>query len=474
MKCLNFARYAVLIAAVGIYALPSDAAWTYTETDTVVNGVSKGSITDGVWTFYAERAKGATDELTVDASKGMSIDPAGPAKIDFSTINGGYKVVKFAGVPKNPTSPLVLYTTEFIAPDCTNLSGEGIFYPGGTQNTTLTKIALREDAVITLGHDRMFMNCASLHSFTPRKIANKSLGSEMFQNCSMLEGAFELPECDTFAKAVFSGCVKIGEIKAPKLAVIGQSTFNGCTSLSNIVVSSSVSKVGNYAFQNCVKITTEFVQGLLNRDLQYLGNSITDRKGCFEGCTGLTGTIVWDLPNLATNAVPDFCFRGCTSLGRVEFRSSVSFFGTEAFSKTKPGIEFVLPENVAPFFEKSSTMHGSLPYPKVYLKGNHAAWLETMKVNNYVIERDDFANTLWSQKLDNSNESGYGTWSELTSRMLMDTSMCSEKNLPQGGKYPFVPNKKVMAFVYYRNRSISGYGCWVIKEPVMGLVTRIR
>lgn len=473
MKHLSLARYTFITAAVGLFATSGDAAWTYTETE-VVNGTGKGSITDGVWTFYAERAKGATDELTVDASKGMSIDPAEPAKIDFSEVNGGYKVVKFVGV-RNTASPLVLYTTEFIAPDCTNLSGQEIFYPGGKQNTTLTKIALREDAVITLGSDRMFMNCASLHSFTPRKIANKTLQIDMFQNCSMLEGAFELPECDTFRNAVFSGCVKIGEIKAPKLAVIGQSAFNGCASLSNIVVSSSVSKVGNYAFYNCVKITTEFVQGLLNRDLQYLGNSITDRKSCFEGCTGLTGTIVWDLPNLATNAVPNFCFRGCASLGRVEFRSSVSVFGTEAFSKTKPGIEFVLPENVAPFFEISSTMHGSLPYPKVYLKGNHAAWLETMKVNNYVIERDDFANTLWSQKLDNSNESGYGTWSELTSRMLKDTSMCSEKNLPQGGgKYPFVPNKKVIAFVYYRNRSISGYGCWVLKEPEEGFKIIVR
>ena len=93
MKSLNFARYAFITAAVGLFATSSDAAWTYTETNTVVNGVSKGSITDGVWTFYAERAKGATDELTVDASKGMSINPAQPAKIDFSEIEDGYKVV---------------------------------------------------------------------------------------------------------------------------------------------------------------------------------------------------------------------------------------------------------------------------------------------------------------------------------------------------------------------------------------------
>ena len=179
-------RLIAFLSALVMPVFSNYGSWVYTETNTVANGVSKGSITDGVWTFYAERAKGATDELTVDASKGMQIDPAAPAKIDFTDISDGWKIVKFIGV-RSVSSPLVLYTTEFIGPDCTNLSGQEIFYPGpSVENTTLTKVALREDALITLGNDRMFMNCTRLASFTPRRIANKALQISMFQNCKLL------------------------------------------------------------------------------------------------------------------------------------------------------------------------------------------------------------------------------------------------------------------------------------------------
>lgn len=325
MKHLSFARYAFITAAACMFATSSDAAWTYTETNTVASGVSHGYITDNVWTFYASRAKNSTDELTVDASKGMSIDPAQPAKIDFSEIEGDYKVVKFVGV-RNTSSPLVLYTTEFIAPDCVNLSGQEIFYRGTANNkpiynTTLTKIELRKDVAVTLGSDRMFCNCTGLTSFTPKKIAGTFLRTDMFSGCSALEGEFEFSECTQFYGGVFYGCSKIGGIKAEKAVIIGQSAFRNCSNLSNIVLSAAVEKISNYAFAGCSKITTEFVQGLLHKGLTQLGNSATDRNGCFQNCTGLTGSLVWNLSNLITNAVPNDCFSGCTSLERVEIKS---------------------------------------------------------------------------------------------------------------------------------------------------------
>ena len=138
----------------------------------------------------------------------------------------------------------------------------------------------------------------------------------------------------------------------------------------------------------------------------------------------------------------------------------------------KPGAEIVLPANVAPLIAKSAILQGQ-PYLKVILKGSHEEWLAAMKVNNYVLERDEFSDTSWTQKLDNSNESKMGTWTELTSRMRMDGSMCTEKKIGEV-TYPVVQNKKVIAFVYYRNNAIPGYGCWVMKEPTIGFPIRLR
>lgn len=455
MKSLNFARYAFITVAVGLFATSSNAAWTYTETE-VVSGIGKGSITDGVWTFYAERAKGATDELTVDASKGMSINPAQPAKIDFSEIEDGYKVVKFVGV-RNTSSPLVLYTTEFIAPHCTYLSGQEIFYPGSKANTTLTKIQLREDAVITLGSDRMFKNCTSLSSFSPRKIANGTLQIDMFSGCSSLDGTFELTECTTINSSVFSGCSKLGGIKAENAVSIGQSSFAGCSSLSNIVLSSAVSAVGNYAFSGCSKITTEFVQGILNKGLTRLGNSETSRQGCFQNCSGLTGTLVWNCPNVTV--IPKECFSGCSSLERVEIKSYVSEIQQQAFLNLKESAEIYLPEIPVEVYGAHAIARSSAPFPRVYLSGDIQIWLEKMYENasNHLIKKEEFGDTSWVSK--NRNDVTWGR--------NMGVKVKSDTTMYEDGK---VKDKNVVGFIMGNTNN----GCWILKQPEEGFKVIVR
>lgn len=482
MKALNFARYAFITAAVGLFATSSDAAWTYTETNTVANGVSHGYLTDNVWTFYASRAKNSTDELTVDALKGMSINPAQPAKIDFSEIENGYKVVKFVGV-RNTQSPLVLYTTEFIAPDCVNLSGQEIFYRGTENNkpiynTTLTKIQLREDVAVTLGNDRMFCNCTYLTSFTPKKIANKTLNTDMFSGCSALEGEFEFSECTQFNGGVFNGCSQIGGIKAEKAVIIEQSAFRNCSNLSNIVLSAAVEKISNYAFAGCSQITTEFVQGLLHKGLKQLGNSATDRKGCFQNCTGLTGSLVWNLPNLITNAVPNDCFSDCTSLERVEIKSkNLVDIGSGAFQGINAGGEVVMPKNVikgsfgARVVWPNNTAAYSVPYPKIRLTGDVDAWLEKIKVNHYMIKKADFENIGWDQ----TSISGVTkpTYSALLTAMGKDTTMC-EITQDAGKSKVRVLDNQVVAFIYRQTGSERMNGCWILKKPETGFKVIVR
>lgn len=445
-----FVRSFIATAISVLMALSSSADWTYTETNTVQNGTSKGSITDGVWTFYAERAKGVKDELTIDARNGVSNKLAQPAKIDFTQIKDGYKVIKFIGV-NNTKSPLVLYTTEFIAPHCLNLSGQGIFYPGNANNTTLTKIALRQDAAVTLGNGLMFMNCTSLTSFTPKRITNIELQENMFSGCSRLEGEFEFPNCTLFHGNAFNGCAVIGGIKATNLVTIGQSAFNGCVSLSNIVVSPLVLKINRSAFKNCKKISTGFVQGLLNRSLTTL------QDDAFLNCTGLTGTLVWDCPKLTT--IPGSCFSGCSSLERVEIKSHVDEIKNSAFFNLKNGAEVFLPKSPVAKYGLSAVASSNAPFPRVYISDDVEGWLKVMyeATQNHLMRKEEFGDTTWVSK--HMNDVSWGR--NIGGKIKSDTTMYKDDK---------VLDKNVVAFImgYVNN------GCWVLKRPKIGFSIRVR
>ena len=465
MKSLNFARYAFITAAVGLFATSSDAAWTYTETNTLNNinqtcipkelysgKVGVGYITDDNWTFHAFRSIDANDrDIYVDASRWEEIKEEKTAPINFSEINEGFKVVYFVGV-KESSSLIKKYATELVAPECSNLAGGNSF----VGSEVLTNVTLCATEAVLFRNDRLFQACTNLVSFTPNKIAGTSLRIEMFNGCSSLEGEFEFPECTSFAnKNVFNGCAKLGGIKAENAISVGQSSFAGCASLSNIVLSSSVESVGNYAFNGCSRITTEFVQGLLNKDLKQLGNSITDRKGCFVNCAGLTGSLVWNLPNLITNAVPDDCFNGCSSLERVEFKTPVSVIGAGAFKNIKSGAEIFLHETPVETYGSYAFATEAAPFPKVYIKGNNDTWLDRMYSDskNHLIKIEQFNDGSWVSK--NRDDV---TWGRNIKNMIMkDTSMCSEVD----GKV-VVNDKKVLAFVMSETKA----GCWVLRAPL--------
>lgn len=476
MKTLNFVRYAFITAAVGLFATSSDAAWTYTETE-VVNGTGRGSITDGVWTFYAERAKNSKN-LSVKANQGSSTATE-PCVIDFTTIGGGeidgvegeYKVVSFHqfssqhGEYQSANRGSMLYSkrglvSKFIAPCCTQISGEGCF----KGCTNLIEVSLGES--VKIGSGRAFENCTSLRTFNTRDIDGDNkhgMPIATFMNCSSLEGTLNFSECVSFAQDVFNGCAKLGGIKAENAISVGQSSFAGCSSLSNIVLSSSVKSVGNSAFQGCSKITTEFVQGILHKGLEQLGNSATNRKYCFQNCTGLTGSLVWNLPNLITNAVPDYCFSGCTSLERVEIKSPVSVIGPSAFFNLKKGAEVYLPNEPISVYESHAVASDGVPFPRVYIGGDINSHLAKMyALANNLIKKEEFNDTTWKSVLSGQSTA---TWSAINKKMLNDETMCSKVD----GKV-VVKDRNVVAFIMGN----TNYGCWILKKPETGFKIIVR
>lgn len=464
-------QFCLMVSSQTLFA--EEAFWTYTETNNVQNGTSHGYITDNVWTFYASRAKGSEKELTVNASKGVSINTEALAKIDFTKINDGFKVVAFSGW-NNDLSPLRKYATEFIAPDCTTLGGEKAFY----KNINLTKVVFCENEPLKISGNvnNCFGECKSLVDFRPRQIKG-SVGS-MFNNCSNLEGGFEIE--GNGASGVFSGCVKLGEIKLKNIDTFSEYAFLGCTSLSNIVYDTPIANIGNYAFKNCTKITTEFVQSLLGKNLVRWGNDMKNRYGCFVGCTGLTGTIVIDLPNLVTNVVPNSCFSGCSSLERVVIKSkNLCDIDDKAFYAISKGAEVVMPKNVikgrfGPQAVWNANIGYNVPYPKICLIGDVEAYLDKINETHHIIRKADFENSAW---VHHDLASGVGgnkpSYDSMITTMSKDEAMCTITKVDGKNKVKLL-DKRIVGFIYFQSGSEKVNGCWILAEPKLGLTVTVR
>lgn len=469
------ARVTLTVVAATFAATVAHASFVYTETNAtetaVINGTAdgKGTLTDGIWTFGATRPKGTTNLKVYGANGTFSGSAPSPVNLTAITDAGAttYKAIYFETLSHyNGASKSTLYAhkdmvTEFIAPDCETVTGNGCFL----NCAELTSVVLSDS--LSAFQDRPFMGCTKLASFSPRRIPISSLPIEAFSGCSALAGSFEFPECTSFASGkCFQNCSGLVSISAPKVTDVGENVFNGCSSLESVALSPSLMRVKNYAFSNCTKIGMDTVMSVLHKQLEHLGsNDSNNMLGIFSGCSGISGTFVWNMPDLATNVVPGTCFSGCSSIERVEFKTPVAEIRGSAFYNIKGGAEVYLPLKPAAIYGSDAISRGTAPYPKVYLKDNFDDWFSVMRVTHHVIERADFTNTTWTSTYAGDTKS----WSIITGKMRADAAMCDTETIG-GVSYPRVLDKNVIAFVMRG----SNTGCWALKAPVRGFQLILR
>ena len=131
-----------------------------------------------------------------------------------------------------------------------------------------------------------------------------------------------------------NGSHKLQKVYLPhNLKNIGAFAFNYCYRLTSIIIPSSVTYIGEYAFRD-----TPFYKNLPNGDV-YLGSCYYKYKGTMPSNTSI---IIKD----GTKSISDYAFQDCTNLTSVTIPSSVTEIGTSAFYKCSSLTSIVIPDSV--------------------------------------------------------------------------------------------------------------------------------
>ena len=187
--------------------------------------------------------------------------------------------------------------------------------------------------------------CKSLTSVSiPDSV--EQIGTNPFAACSALKTISVSPEHPYFAtidgvlfrkadKALISypAGIKSSTYTIPQgVAVIGDSAFFACSSLTSVSIPDSVTSIGDSAFTLCSSLTSVSIPDSVT--------SIGD--AAFESCDSLTSVSIPD----SVTSIGDYAFGSCTSLTSVSIPDSVTSIGDRAFGSCTSLTSVSIPDSV--------------------------------------------------------------------------------------------------------------------------------
>ena len=189
----------------------------------------------------------------------------------------------------------------------------------------LTSIIIPED-VTSIG-DYAFEGCSKLTSVTiPNSV--KNIGYAAFSGCSSLTSVTIGESVTSIEDAAFSGCSKLTSVTINSDAIVSKN-YSSDSNISHkfgirvkeYIIGESVTSIGDYAFSNHSKLTSNLTSVTIDESVKSIGES------AFEGCSSLTSVTI---PN-SIISIGDSAFSNCTKLTSVTIGESVTSIGDDAF-----------------------------------------------------------------------------------------------------------------------------------------------
>ena len=162
------------------------------------------------------------------------------------------------------------------------------------------------DTVAKIG-EKAFFDCAGLLSFEMGR-GTEELGESALEGCVALNTVVLSPALTKIGKRAFFGCGKLIHISAPNekaslprgVSQISDSVFEGCSSLSRIILGDGLKEIGKRAFCACLRLS--YVD--LSPALYKIG------EGAFENCKKVSEI---HIPQ-GTEEIEKHAFLGCGTM----------------------------------------------------------------------------------------------------------------------------------------------------------------
>ena len=152
-------------------------------------------------------------------------------------------------------------------------------------------------------------------------------GDDVLTEVEFAEGMTRIPQY------MCSGANTVKKIVIPSTVTsIGDNAFDRCTSLTNITIPDSVTSIESNVFKFCESLTSIIIP-----------NGVTSiEQGAFYYCTGLTNITI---PGSVTS-IGDSAFTGCTSLTSITIPNGVTSIGYSAFEGCTSLTNITIPDSV--------------------------------------------------------------------------------------------------------------------------------
>ena len=203
-------------------------------------------------------------------------------------------------------------------------NGEGWKINVVDQSETFLRFKILSDSTAELTKESSYRGHKSITIPEKVRIEGKvytvtSIGESAFEGCSSLT-SIKIPEGVTsIGGSAFAGCSSLTSIKIPEgVTSIGEEAFLGCSSLTSIKIPEGVTSIGESAFYDCDSLEPKLlVYDKGTKCYGWIGNK--------EKCTDV------EIPEGVTS-IGGSAFEECSSLTSIKIPKSVTSIGESAFS----------------------------------------------------------------------------------------------------------------------------------------------